>query len=108
MRPEGVSASRLGWLTLLAGLAAHDAVRSLADVPCGLKWPNDLLLGPGQRKVAGILAEVAGSAVVIGIGLNVAAAHADRADDRVADGDRVAAPEAVSYTHLTLPTILLV
>ena len=27
VRPEGVSASRLGWLTLLAGLAAHDAVR---------------------------------------------------------------------------------
>ena len=53
---------------------------SLADVPCGLKWPNDLLLGPGQRKVAGILAEVptARSAVVIGIGLNVAAAPADQ------------------------------
>jgi len=78
LRPEGVSASRLGWLTLLAGLAAYDAVRGLADVPCGLKWPNDLLLGPGQRKVAGILAEVAGTAVVVGIGLNVAAAPADQ------------------------------
>ena len=77
LRPEGVSASRLGWLTLLAGLAAYDAVRALSSVPCGLKWPNDLLLGPAQRKVAGILAEVADPqrpAVVVGIGLNVAAA----------------------------------
>ena len=27
LRPDGVSASRLGWLTLLAGLATYDAVR---------------------------------------------------------------------------------
>jgi BirA family biotin operon repressor/biotin-[acetyl-CoA-carboxylase] ligase len=81
LRPDGVSASRLGWLTLLAGLAAHDTVRALSSVPCGLKWPNDLLLGPAQRKVAGILAEVADPqrpAVVVGIGLNVAAAPADQ------------------------------
>ncbi len=82
LRPVGVSASRLGWLTLLAGLATYDAVRALTTtVPCGLKWPNDLLLGPAQRKVAGILAEVADAqrpAVVVGIGLNVAAAPADQ------------------------------
>jgi BirA family biotin operon repressor/biotin-[acetyl-CoA-carboxylase] ligase len=81
LRPDGVPASRLGWLTLIAGLATYDAVRSLTAVPCGLKWPNDLLLGPAQRKVAGILAEVADSqrpAVVVGIGLNVAAAPSDQ------------------------------
>jgi BirA family biotin operon repressor/biotin-[acetyl-CoA-carboxylase] ligase len=81
LRPDGVSASRLGWLTLLAGLAAYDTVRALSSVPCGLKWPNDLLLGPAQRKVAGILAEVADPqrpAVVVGIGLNVAAAPVDQ------------------------------
>jgi BirA family biotin operon repressor/biotin-[acetyl-CoA-carboxylase] ligase len=50
LRPEGVSPSRLGWLTLLAGLAAHDAVRGLADVPCGLKWPNDLCWGRGSAR----------------------------------------------------------
>nr|MBA3907758.1 biotin--[acetyl-CoA-carboxylase] ligase [Pseudonocardiales bacterium] len=81
LRPDGVPASRLGWLTLLAGLAVYDAVRSLTAVPCGLKWPNDLLLGTAQRKVAGILAEVADAqrpAVVVGIGLNVAAAPPDQ------------------------------
>jgi BirA family biotin operon repressor/biotin-[acetyl-CoA-carboxylase] ligase len=36
-----------------------------------LKWPNDLLLGPGGRKAAGILAEVVDGSVVVGVGLNV-------------------------------------
>jgi hypothetical protein len=35
-----------------------------------LKWPNDVLAG--SRKLAGILAEQSGDAVVVGIGLNVA------------------------------------
>ena len=34
-----------------------------------LKWPNDLLVG--DRKLAGILAEAAGDAVVVGIGVNL-------------------------------------
>lgn len=80
-RPAGVPPSRFGWLPLLAGLALLDVVRSLSDVPSGLKWPNDLLLGPQARKAAGILAEVADPvrpAVVVGIGVNVAAAPPDQ------------------------------
>ena len=100
LRPEGISASKLGWLTLLAGLATYDAVRGLTTVPCGLKWPNDLLLGPGQRKVAGILAEVADPqrpAVVVGIGLNVAAAPADQpgATSLAAEGVEVGQTEVL-------------
>lgn len=82
LRPVGVPQARFGWLPLLAGLAALDTVRELTPVQAGLKWPNDLLLGPEQRKAAGILAEVADAvrpAIVVGIGMNVAATPADQA-----------------------------
>ena len=39
-----------------------------------MKWPNDVVID--DRKVAGLLAEVVGDAVVIGIGINVSV-HAD-------------------------------
>jgi BirA family biotin operon repressor/biotin-[acetyl-CoA-carboxylase] ligase len=80
LRPTGVPTSRFAWLPLLTGLALLDTVRAICDAPAALKWPNDLLLGPEQRKAAGILAEVgdaARPAVVIGIGLNVAASPPD-------------------------------
>lgn len=82
LRPTGVPQRRFGWVPLLAGLALVDAVRELTAVRCALKWPNDLMLGPHQRKAAGILAEVATSgptpAVVLGIGLNIAATPPDQ------------------------------
>jgi BirA family transcriptional regulator, biotin operon repressor / biotin---[acetyl-CoA-carboxylase] ligase len=75
LRPTGVAAERFGWLPLLAGLAVLDAVRAVVPVPTCLKWPNDVLVGAGQRKAAGILAEATsgpdGTAVVLGIGVNV-------------------------------------
>jgi len=72
LRPAAVPPGRRGWLPLLAGLAVVAAVRS-AGVDAVLKWPNDVLAGGG--KLAGILAEQSpdGAAVVLGIGLNVAA-----------------------------------
>jgi BirA family transcriptional regulator, biotin operon repressor / biotin---[acetyl-CoA-carboxylase] ligase len=74
LRPQGVPPTRYGWLPLLAGLAVLDTVRDLGVAPACLKWPNDCLVGPEQRKVAGILAEATDRAVVLGIGLNVTAA----------------------------------
>jgi BirA family transcriptional regulator, biotin operon repressor / biotin---[acetyl-CoA-carboxylase] ligase len=67
--PASVPPARRGWLPLLAGVAAATAVRRVAGVPAVLKWPNDLLVG--ERKLAGILAEQSGDAIVVGIGLNV-------------------------------------
>ncbi|HZC74062.1 MAG TPA: biotin--[acetyl-CoA-carboxylase] ligase [Jatrophihabitans sp.] len=64
----GVPMARWGWLPLLAGLAVHEAV---TEVPTRLKWPNDLLAAQDERKLAGILAQSTGDAVVVGIGLNV-------------------------------------
>ncbi len=69
LRPAGVPPARLGWLPLLTGVAVASAVRDQAAVPASLKWPNDVLAG--ERKLAGILAEAHGDAVVVGVGLNV-------------------------------------
>lgn len=69
LRPAGVPPTRLGWLPLLTGVAVATAVRETTSVPASLKWPNDVLVG--ERKLAGILAEAHGDAVVAGVGLNV-------------------------------------
>jgi len=69
LRPAAVPRARLGWLPLLAGVAVAAAVRDAAEVDARLKWPNDVLVG--AAKLAGILAEATGDAVVVGIGVNV-------------------------------------
>jgi BirA family biotin operon repressor/biotin-[acetyl-CoA-carboxylase] ligase len=56
-------------VTAAVALAGRDACRAVAGVEAAVKWPNDLLVG--DRKLAGILAEAAGGAVVVGMGLNV-------------------------------------
>ena len=71
LRPADVPASRRGWVPLLTGVAAVCALRGVAALDAVLKWPNDVLVG--QRKLAGILAEQAGDAIVAGIGINVSA-----------------------------------
>jgi BirA family biotin operon repressor/biotin-[acetyl-CoA-carboxylase] ligase len=69
LRPAGVPAGLLGWLPLLAGVAAASALARAAGVDARLKWPNDVLAG--GAKLAGILAERWGEAIVLGIGINV-------------------------------------
>lgn len=70
-----------GTLALIAGLAVHEAIAPLIPPPqrAVLKWPNDLMIGPA--KICGILLERVGEAVIVGIGVNLAAAPqlADRA-----------------------------
>ena len=75
LRPAGVPPAQRGWLPLLAGVATATAVRHVSGLDARLKWPNDLLIGP--RKLAGILAEQSGDAVIVGIGVNVSAARAE-------------------------------
>jgi BirA family biotin operon repressor/biotin-[acetyl-CoA-carboxylase] ligase len=69
LRPSWVPTGKLGWLSLVTGVSVATALRSVAGVRADLKWPNDVMAG--GRKLAGILAEVSGDSVVIGIGLNV-------------------------------------
>ncbi len=56
-------------LSLVAGLAVAEAIEQSTRRRSGIKWPNDVLLE--GRKVAGILAETRGEAVVVGLGVNV-------------------------------------
>ena len=69
LRPADVPPGSRGWLPLLAGVAVAAGLRGQTGLKVGLKWPNDVLAG--QAKLAGILAEQAGTAIVVGIGLNV-------------------------------------
>jgi BirA family transcriptional regulator, biotin operon repressor / biotin---[acetyl-CoA-carboxylase] ligase len=77
LRPMEVPPASRSWLPLLTGVAVASALPETTGVDVSLKWPNDVLAdrGPGVSggKVAGILAEQAGEAIVIGIGLNVSA-----------------------------------
>lgn len=109
LRPPTLPAQAL-CLTLTAGLAVLDAIRSLVPLRPGLKWPNDVLLG--TRKVAGILTEMATeglriSQVVVGIGLNVNQAEEDFAPEirplatslRLAGGASVARAAAAAALY---------
>lgn len=69
LRPAGVPPFSLGWLPLLAGVALATAVEDQTAVGASLKWPNDVL--SGNAKLAGILAEQAGTAIIVGFGVNV-------------------------------------
>lgn len=57
-------------LVMLAlGLATRDAIADVTGLAPDLRWPNDVLLG--EKKCAGILAQMEGDAVIAGIGVNV-------------------------------------
>lgn len=72
LRPDEEALAEIGFLlTGCVALAAREAAARLAGVACGLKWPNDLLVG--GKKLAGVLAERAvDGGVVVGIGCNLA------------------------------------
>ena len=56
-------------LSLVAGLAAAEAILQATNLFSSIRWPNDLLLG--GKKVCGILLEAKNGAAVIGVGINV-------------------------------------
>ena len=79
LRPAGIPPAARGWLPLLTGVAIVAAIEAQTGVRASLKWPNDVLAGGAQvsasGKLAGILAEQAGDAIVVGVGLNVSASR---------------------------------
>lgn len=65
----------LAGLSLAVGVALAQALEDLGIPGVALKWPNDVLLGVEQRKLAGVLIEmvpgVRPQAAVIGVGVNL-------------------------------------
>lgn len=57
-------------LSLAAGVACAEALQAAG---VRMKWPNDLVVG--DRKLGGILIEMAGGIAVVGVGLNVRMPH---------------------------------
>ena len=58
--------------TIAAGVSLVEGVRQATGLTPSLKWPNDLYVA--RRKLAGILAEGVGDAVVLGYGINISTA----------------------------------
>jgi BirA family biotin operon repressor/biotin-[acetyl-CoA-carboxylase] ligase len=56
-------------LALMTGLAIIKGIKKMIDIPCYLKWPNDIILN--SKKLGGVLIETKGHNVVIGVGINV-------------------------------------
>lgn len=73
MRPEAAP-DQMALRSFVAALALRQALEDVVkeQATLGLKWPNDVLLNGG--KVAGILLESVGGLLIIGIGVNLAAA----------------------------------
>jgi BirA family biotin operon repressor/biotin-[acetyl-CoA-carboxylase] ligase len=81
LRPQRPPAQWSG-LALATGVALAECLDRAGVAGIGLKWPNDLVLGPG--KLGGVLVEAAAgsagrAAVVIGLGLNWALGPETRA-----------------------------
>ncbi len=93
LRPVDLAADRWYLVTAAAALAARDACKDVAGVTTEIKWPNDLLVD--DRKLAGILAEIAGGAVVVGMGMNVHAGPAGAAFLDEAAGRRIGRPRLI-------------
>lgn len=59
------------WFVVAAAISMCEALGRLSGSRPRLKWPNDLLYG--EEKVSGLLAEVVGTQIVVGLGVNLTA-----------------------------------
>ena len=63
------STEQISTITCWAAVAVSNAIKAACGVTPSIKWVNDLQLN--GKKISGILTEMAGDAVIIGIGINV-------------------------------------
>ncbi|HYL93265.1 MAG TPA: biotin--[acetyl-CoA-carboxylase] ligase [Alphaproteobacteria bacterium] len=107
VRPK-ISPEDALWLSLVAGVAAHEAVREVTGVVADIRWPNDLLIG--ERKFCGILTEMSSGPTrvhhaAIGIGINVGHRSFPEELQNLATSLRLATGKNVSRVELTAALI---
>ena len=73
LRPQ-LAPNDVLWLSLIAGLAVHAAIKEVTTIAVDLRWPNDIMLA--DKKLGGILTELGTESgriihAVVGIGLNI-------------------------------------
>jgi BirA family transcriptional regulator, biotin operon repressor / biotin---[acetyl-CoA-carboxylase] ligase len=95
-------------LTLLAGLAVAEAIRSVTGLSVDIRWPNDVLVN--GKKVCGILTEMQAELdrlhrVVLGIGINVN--HREMPEELCEFATSLALEGGQSYSRLQILVALL-
>ncbi|MDE3136369.1 MAG: biotin--[acetyl-CoA-carboxylase] ligase [Acidobacteriota bacterium] len=108
LRPS-ISPSTAAILTLVAGLAAQEAVARQSGLKTDIRWPNDLLAD--GRKFGGILTEMHAEPdrirfVVVGIGINVNHEQFPEELATIATSLRIAAGREQSRLELLLQLLL--
>ncbi|MEK7725291.1 MAG: biotin--[acetyl-CoA-carboxylase] ligase [Acidobacteriota bacterium] len=72
LRPK-IETRFLPLITLMTAVAVHDALETVFNIECDIKWVNDIHVH--GKKICGILAETCetekGLAVIVGIGINL-------------------------------------
>lgn len=92
-------------LSLVAALAAAEAVEGATGLSAQVKWPNDVMLN--RRKVAGILSELSDGTVVVGIGVNVNQARDDLPADTPTPAGSLRTLTGTTYDRAQLLSSLL-
>ncbi len=102
LRPE-ISPMDAPLITLMTGLAVHQAVAEQTGLAPDIRWPNDVLLD--GKKICGILTEMHAEPgrvhfVVVGVGINVNNTSLPKELERPATSLRLAGGRAVSRIEL--------
>ncbi|HJU48522.1 MAG TPA: biotin--[acetyl-CoA-carboxylase] ligase [Gaiellaceae bacterium] len=92
-------------LSLVCAAAVAETVELATTLSVQVKWPNDVMLD--RRKVAGILLEAEGGAVVCGIGLNVNQRREQLPDDARTPAGSLRTVTGVEYDRGALLASLL-
>ena len=69
LKPQ-IEAQNSSMITLVTALAVNEAICETTGIRAKIKWPNDIV--SAGAKLAGILLEREGDAVIIGFGINLA------------------------------------